>query len=203
MQIETLFPTPVGMEMNYNIDSDEHEHLINLDYHIHKLYGMTVTQNKRVLDTEAPNTRKFIQDCLNTFSAATLATHQKLRITQSWCTKHDQIEQYTFPHCHQNSIISGAYYVSANETNEGIKFFKDDVYNERYVTWETDDKLMQDSPWCWKWAKFPVKTGMLVLFPSWMKHGVEGMYSNNLRCSLAFNTWFEESIGVEEYFTKL
>jgi uncharacterized protein (TIGR02466 family) len=203
MQIYEAFPLPIGISNIESIPTQEHQQLFDLEFYHKQDYDMVVTREKYVLSKYAPSVKSFIEICLYDYSQKTLGTKQKLRITQSWCTKHDSIKQYTFPHRHQNSIISGCYYVNADSNNEGIKFFKDDVYNENYITWETDPELMQMHKWNWKWTKFPVTTGMLVLFPSYTKHSVEGMLSDNVRCSLAFNTWFDSDIGIEEDFTRL
>lgn len=203
MDIHDIFPVPIGIESIPVVPQDEHEFLLNLEYHKHVEYDMIVSKNKYVLNDNIPTIKNFIESCIQEYAPKVLATHQKLRFLQSWCTKHDNIPQQTFPHIHQNSIISGTYYVSANEQNEGITFYKDNAYKEKYITWSTDPVLMQQYHWNWQWAKFPISTGMLVLFPSQLKHAVIGNISPNIRCSLAFNTWFEGDIGDEHNFSIL
>ena len=197
MEIKDIFPTPVGFSFNENIIEQEHNHLVNLEYHYHDEYEMNITKNKFILSSEPiAQLRTFIQEQLAEYSAKTLGTHQSLRITQSWCSKHQSSIQKTFPHTHQNSIISGCYYVNADMLSEGITFYKNTDYTDRYITWQTDAQLMKDYYWNWRWCKFPVTTGLLILFPSQLKHAVNGIaMSNNLRCSLAFNTWFDGPIG--------
>lgn len=201
--IQDIFPTPVGVAVNQQASNEEHELLLNLDYHTHPVYNMIVTKDKYVFNTAPNNIKEFITNALNEYSEKTLGTKQRLRVTQSWCTKHDGIPQETFTHVHQNSIVSGVYYVSADESNSGITFYKDTTYNDNYISWDTDESLKNQYPWNWDWYKFPAKTGTLLLFPSRIKHGVVGGQSNNIRCSLAFNTWFEGEIGTIDNFTRL
>jgi hypothetical protein len=158
---------------------------------------MIVSQEKQVLTTQPlDQIKSFIKSQLTEYGVKTLGTYQPLRVTQSWCTKHEGVLQKTFPHVHQNSIVSGCYYVSADTASEGLTFYKNTDYTDRCITWQTDPDLMQEYHWNWRWCKFPVKTGLLILFPSQLKHAVDGFAaSNNLRCSLAFNTWFEGNIG--------
>ena len=200
MEIKDIFPTPVGFGYNKDTVSmiDEHQYLIDLPYEHHSEYNMVISKNKFIL-TSSPivNIQKFINAQLQEYAKKTLGTSQPLKITQSWCTKHENTLESTFPHTHQNSIISGVYYVNATKESEGLTFHKNTDYNDRYVTWQTDDKLMKEHYWNWRWCKFPVETGLLILFPSQLKHSVEGEYNNNLRCSLAFNTWFDGPIGNE------
>jgi hypothetical protein len=197
MEIKDIFPTPIGFALNEDYSAIEHKHLINLDYHYHDQYDMTITSEKFVLNTQPiSQIKNFIETQLKEYGIKTLGTDQPLRFTQSWCTKHDGILQKTFPHVHQNSIVSGAYYVSADQTTEGITFYKNTDYTDRFITWQTNPDLMKDYYWNWRWCKFPVRTGLLILFPSQLKHAVDGVATaNNLRCSLAFNTWFEGNIG--------
>jgi hypothetical protein len=197
MEIKDIFPTPIGFGFNEQFNQEEHNYLIDAEYEFHSNYEMNVSKNKFVLTT-APikQIKNFIEAELAEYSLKTLGTQQKLKFTQSWCTKHDKIQQKTFPHTHQNSIISGCYYLSADAESEGITFYKNTDYTDRYITWQTDDELMKTHKWNWRWCKFPVRSGLLILFPSQLKHSVDGFaISNNLRCSLAFNTWFDGSIG--------
>lgn len=197
MEIKDIFPIPVGFSFNENYIQLEHDHLLNLNYHHHKDYDMNITENKFILTSEPiPQIKKFIEDELTEYAIKTLGTYQNLKFTQSWCSRHENIPQKTFAHTHQNSIVSGTYYVKADNNSEGITFHKNTDYTDRYITWQTNDELMKKYSWNWRWCKFSVKTGLLILFPSQLKHAVEGFAAaNNLRCSLAFNTWFEGNIG--------
>ena len=50
----------------------------------------------------------------------------------------------------------------------------------------------------------PIQSGDLVLFQSYLEHGVEKiMDDNHTRVSLAFNTWFKGELGSEQGLTKL
>jgi uncharacterized protein (TIGR02466 family) len=203
IEIQDIFPTPIGIAVNQQMSNSEHSILLNLKYHTHPVYNMTVTEDKYVFNTAPSNIKQFITTALNDYSEKTLGTSQRLRVTQSWCTKHDGIPQETFAHVHQNSIVSGVYYVSADESNAGITFYRDTTYNDNYISWDTDEQLKNKYQWNWDWYKFKATAGMLILFPSRLKHGVIGGMSNNVRCSLAFNTWFEGEIGTIDNFTRL
>jgi len=203
MQIHDIFPTGIGISNIDFLPSEEHEYLLNLKYHNHNTYDLVVTEDKHVLNNNIPTIKQFIEQQLTEFAPKILGTNQKLKFLQSWCTKHDGVPQKMFAHTHQNSIISGVYYVNATGENEGITFYKSNEYNEKYITWKTETDLVEKYPWNWQWAKFPVNTGLLILFPSQLKHAVTGTLSTNIRCSLAFNTWFDGPIGDEYCFSEL
>lgn len=207
MELYDLFPTPLGIFNNEDISIEEHNFLLNLPYEMHQIYNdMCVSKNKNLLNDlkdSIPKTYNFIKNSLEEYSVVYTSTTAKLKFTQSWCTKHQNIPQKTFPHRHQNSIISGTYYVNANQNDAGIKFHKDDELSQKYIKWEQDSEIVKQNKYAWSQIQFPVQTGILILFPSYVLHEVDGRSNSNTRCSLAFNTWFEESIGDKELFTLL
>lgn len=207
MNIELLFPTAIGIQDNTTDYTQDHQSLIDLKYVINEKFSSgqyQQTVDSYVLDNNVPNLREWIQTNLDTYASYALSTDQKLKITQSWCLKHYNITQQVFPHSHPNSIISGAYYVAADEKSSKLKFHRTGVSTYPSIQWEMDPKKSKDAPWNWDWQKIPVTTGRLVLFPSHMTHSVEAELTNHdIRCVLSFNTWFEGSIGSADRFTML
>jgi len=204
MQVLDLFPTPVGMFKNDNIQ--EHNELLSIDFEDHKIYDMVISKDRNFLNNNKdhfPNTYNFIYSSLQEFAKTALATSSELMFTQSWLTKHDNIPQQTFAHRHQNSILSGTYYVNASTEDAGINFYKDNDLFEKYIKWEQESKHIENNKYAWESIEVKAETGLLVIFPSWLKHAVNGNTKNSVRCSLAFNTWFKEPIGSEELLTLL
>ena len=206
MEIIDLFPTPIGI-FKTNLDAKEKDYLLNQEFHNHRIYtDMIVSKDTNILNNQKDNissTYDFIKDSLDAYATTTLATRNPLKFTQSWLTKHQSTEQKTFQHRHQNSIISGSFYVSATQEDTGIKFYKDDDQTQKYIKWEQDEDLIPNNRYAFAQVQFPIETGVLILFPSWLRHSVEGKFSDSLRCALAFNTWFEGQMGSEELFTLL
>lgn len=116
-------------------------------------------------------------------------------ITQSWLNFNDK-ETYHHLHNHPNSIISGVYYFSGENTS--ITFHRDrdlfpgfnfdcnkfDIFNSGEYTVD-------------------VKPDQLILFPSSLKHSVKNNTSPKQRISLAFNTFIKGDIGKENELTRL
>lgn len=202
MIIEQLFSTPIAVVDNINYLQTEHDELINLEYD--SADGFNQTVNTRVLDSHAPNLRNWIQQQIDLYSVKSLATQDKLTITQSWCIKHKNQKQDVFQHSHANSIISGAYYVHADEQSADIRFYKNLPTMAPNIKWETDKELLRQQPWMWDWYSVKSFTGKLVLFPSYLYHSVVGLDTNlETRCVLSFNTWFSGPIGNEQKLTRL
>ncbi len=207
MNIELLFPTAIGIEDNTTDYKYDHQTLINLPYTTNEKFSsghFEQTVDSYVLDNNVPNLRSWIQTNLNVYASYALSTDQKLKITQSWCIKHNDAPQHVFPHSHPNSIISGAYYVAADDQSAKLKFHRTSVSTYPSIQWQMDPDKSKDAPWNWDWQKIPVTSGRLVLFPSQMMHSVEDELNNkDVRCVLSFNTWFEGSIGNADRFTQL
>lgn len=116
-------------------------------------------------------------------------------ITQAWLNFTSE-KQYHHKHAHPNSYLSGVLYVNADEKNDKITFF-----TEGY-------KQIKLHPKEWNWYNseswfFNVKPGDIVVFPSSLSHMVEQKAGDNVRISLAFNTFLRGKIGHNQSLTEL
>ena len=90
------------------------------------------------------------------------------------------------PHTHRNSLISGCLYLNVSEDSSPIRFFDPRGYAE--VVHYPVAEYFPDSPRClYPHVTFPVKTGLLLLFPGWLRHMVIRNESDNERLTVAFN----------------
>ncbi len=85
-------------------------------------------------------------------------------------------------HSHQNNYLSGVYYVKTPEGADSISFH--DTRAERRVILQT--------PLTARTMHLPIKTGVLIMFPSWLQHTVEANPTDEIRVSLAFNIMFSD-----------
>lgn len=94
--------------------------------------------------------------------------------------KHD----YNTPHDHQNSVLSGTYYVSVPEDNMGNLLLHRDDNAQFFLTSKVKrEETMANS----LNIQCPIKESMFYLFPSWIKHSVDRNESDLERISIAFN----------------
>ena len=87
-------------------------------------------------------------------------------------------------HTHGGSFISGTYYVQAEQDQSELIFYKN--FTEDFVissAGQIDNFTAISGATC----RYPPKTGRLILFPSYVPHGVMPSTSDNERISLAFN----------------
>ena len=94
--------------------------------------------------------------------------------------KHD----YNMPHDHQNSVLSGTYYVQVPEENMGDLVLHRGDNAEFFLTSKVEKQPTMANAMS---IPCPVKESMFYLFPSWVKHSVDRNESDLERISIAFN----------------
>lgn len=87
------------------------------------------------------------------------------------------------PHNHNNSFISGSYYVRAPQGSSGIRFHSP-LYDNMFVP-----PLREKNQFNSTLVEVAVEEGMLVLFPSWLKHSVQPNTGKGERVSISFNVF--------------
>jgi uncharacterized protein (TIGR02466 family) len=110
--------------------------------------------------------------------------NNQFKISSMWANVNGY-KDYNLIHTHGDSVISGVYYLKTPK-DSGNLFFINPASEAIEYLWEycIEEYTQQNSP---RWT-IPVKEGSLVLFPSWLKHGVEpNLNKKEDRISIAFN----------------
>jgi uncharacterized protein (TIGR02466 family) len=97
---------------------------------------------------------------------------------ESWITKSTKYS-YAHIHNHSNFDISGVYYYKTN-TMDGNLFFENPI-TECIASKIGRKKFLKDT------ISYQPEVGKFILFPSWLKHGVDTNTTDNERISLSFN----------------
>ena len=85
-------------------------------------------------------------------------------------------------HMHPGSVVSGVIYIQADDQSSPIYFTNPNPYLDFTMT-DTDTEFSNS------WYKFNPKTALMLLFPSWMKHGSNRELSqSDERVILSFNS---------------
>lgn len=87
-------------------------------------------------------------------------------------------------HIHDNSFVSGVYYLQAEEGQGTINFYKSQILDYAVVSQAPIDKF---TPISASAISFQPKSGKLIMFPGWMAHGVERNELDKDRISISFN----------------
>jgi uncharacterized protein (TIGR02466 family) len=149
--------------------------------------------NHRVLEDPAMiNLKNFAQDALNEYFNEIYSPLRpdeiRLKITQSWTNVTKSGENHHH-HYHPNSIISGVLYVQGDISVDEIIFSN----TKEIRPWQIDVK--ENNGYNSITYHLPIATGFMVLFPSNTFHGVPEKKGENVRISIAFNSFFEGKLG--------
>jgi uncharacterized protein (TIGR02466 family) len=134
--------------------------------------------------------KRLFEDNVRVYAEKIIKTDCQLYITNSWKNENHFKEPHSL-HNHTNSIISGCYYIDVETSENSISFdrmslpftmnFKSKSYTEFNST---------------EWT-VPIENNMLLLFPSSLFHQVRINQTNNIRRSIAFNTFVKGGFDTE------
>jgi len=102
----------------------------------------------------------------------------KMLMTELW-VNYQHKYQYQEYHDHRERVISGIYYIDVPEGTPGImmktplKANFDDLFFDEDAVQEVNH--------------LEIETGDILLFPSWLDHGVKANMTDNARVNIAFN----------------
>jgi uncharacterized protein (TIGR02466 family) len=190
MNIENIFPIAVGMDkLGRDLTKQELNCLLKLPTRPN--VGNITSVDSHIL--ELPKLAKLKKDLLRSLDEYFKITLNpvegiEIYITQSWFNITDNTQNH-HQHSHQNSYISGVFYVSGEGEADKITFCTPSspyLLGVTSVNWN-----MSNSKTWW----FPVHTGDIVMFPSTLQHFVPTPCSSKPRMSIAFNTFLRGSLG--------
>jgi uncharacterized protein (TIGR02466 family) len=191
MNLDFYFPTPIWWE-DTTIDNSP---IINLCNKLRSEdpVGRTISNNGgwQSKDFKPTNYAEFAEfatvvtsmsmQCLSDYGY--VPNTYKLEMLNAWFNVNQEGHSNQI-HTHGGSFISGVYYVKAETSQSEILFYKN--FTEDYVITSAGD-ISHYTPISGATCRYPPKTGRLVLFPSYVPHGVLPSTSKEERISLAFN----------------
>ncbi len=199
--INNIFPIPVYItEIDRGFTKQELNFVKEQKKQCNQNTGNIHTKDNYILNKKQfKNIKKFLdKHCKNYLKTIICPKDNiELYITQSWLN-YTETNQFHHKHNHPNSVISGVLYFDSDIKNDKILFSKPGYQQIKPEIDNTKFNLWNSSTWF-----FPVKTGMLVMFPSSTTHQVETKQGKNTRISLAFNTFYKGTIGSNPALTEL
>ena len=126
--------------------------------------------------------------------------YKNFKFSQSWISVKHPNESH-LPHTHSNSLISGILFFEDLPPNTpSVNFYKEDLSFLSSHPIKPTDQLNQ-----FTYTSYNVsyKKNLLLLFPSFLKHGVEENLTSSPRKSLAFNIVPTEGFGSEKGLNQL
>jgi uncharacterized protein (TIGR02466 family) len=195
---ELLFPTPVMFnEIERDFTKEELAYIESHSTSTNRIVGNAVSNNNYILnEPEMMDLNKFVTEQLNEYLKKVYKPKYpaEVFITQSWLNWTKKGE-FHHKHAHPNSFISGVLYIATDSTKDKITFYKSG-YTQLQLESKTFDILNATSWW------FSVKTGGIVIFPSSLSHDVENVIADDVRVSLAFNSFIKGVFGESQKLTE-
>lgn len=196
--IQGLFAVPVGQ---YVLDNEltTHERDFILEQTRRPNMGNTSSADNYILNNSIMSRlHQELETMVNDFFKQIFQprTDCSLYITQSWAN-YTETNQYHHKHNHPNSIVSGVLYISVDNQQDRIKFFREET--DRTFKVYTDNYNIYNSESWW----FEVGNNQVFLFPSTLSHMVENTTSESTRVSVAFNTFLQGTVGDYNELTEL
>ena len=196
MEIDPIFPTPVGVMNKIELSQEEMDFILSQD--LKRNVANMISIDQYILEQpKLKNLRNIITDCLDKYFAYVYKPNEavSLKLTQSWINISFPGEQHHL-HFHQNSLISGCLYLDAVEADHKIIFHKMSL-NPIYIH-PQESNIFNSETWA-----YPVETGRLIFFPSSLHHSVPENESEHSRVSLAFNAFPVGTLGKINEATEL
>lgn len=189
MNIHSLFPKPIA-QVSLGRKLTEEEFNCIMSQPLRPDFVNAVSNDFKILDLpELKQIKGFCEYYSNIFFNQVYAPMNDIKshITLSW-VNYNKKGDWCNEHNHSNSIFSGVFYIKTGP-GDAIMFHNDPEFKQ--LTWLN----REDNPWNSEGVMFPAVEGELLLFKSEMKHRVIPVQHDEVRVSLAFNTWISGEIG--------
>ena len=209
--VHVVFPCPVYIvKRDTNISPNEEKEIGEIVKEgMHSNVGNSMSNNSDIFNGKLNDQyrtgylkeiKQFCEEQLNRYVKEIINPREELDfyITQSWLNI-TKPGEYHHEHSHQNSIISGVFYISTEEDDK-INFIDPNAKLRELIKFEPKEfNLWNSTEWF-----FPSITNELLLFPSWLDHKVdmnEGATTD--RISISFNTFIRGTLGKRKDLNEL
>ena len=201
--INGLFPTPlyvVKRDTNLSPKEEKEVRKIIEKEGTKKNAGNTRSNNSDIFNGKLKKIKQFCEQQLNIYVKEVIVPKEELDfyITQSWLNI-TKLGEFHHKHSHQNSIISGVFYISTEEDDK-ITFSDPNTKVRELINFEPKEfNPFNSSNWF-----FESVTNGLILFPSWLGHKVSmNEKATTDRISISFNTFVRGTLGRRKELTEL
>jgi uncharacterized protein (TIGR02466 family) len=200
MPIHQLFPEPVYFsKLERALTKEELKTINKYKKKTYKNAGNITSNETYVLENKAlKNLKKELHTKVMDYFDKIVCPDTSITpyITQSWIS-YTETNQYHHKHTHPNSYISGVFYIDAQKEVDSITFYKTNADETIRLNVTKYNSLNSTS------CSFPVETGNIFLFRSFLIHGVKKKKGTNTRISLSFNVFIKGKIGDKSDLTAL
>jgi uncharacterized protein (TIGR02466 family) len=201
-EMHGIFPCPVHItKRDSNLSPKEEKEIGKIVKEgMYRTTGNSASDNSYIFNGKLKKIKQFCEEQLKIYVKEVINPKEELDfyITQSWLNI-TKPGEFHHEHSHQNSIISGVFYISTEEDDK-ITFSDPNVKIKELIKFETKEyNLWNSTTWF-----FPSNNNELLLFPSWLSHQVDvNKKATTDRISLSFNTFARGIFGNQKDSTEL
>jgi uncharacterized protein (TIGR02466 family) len=193
-----LSPIPIYIfNSSYRLNEEERKFLDQLEYY-DMVNGNYVSKDRSLLNhQEFFKLKQFLTGRLEQYLRRVVCISEGFSITDSWSAKNPKGTTH-HQHTHTNSIFSGVYYANCNSGE--LIFHLSPVYSKEFNFSYKRNNTNEVNATSWS---IPVKTGDVVIFPSWVMHSVGENIDNVDREIIGFNAFVSDTLGDELQINRL
>lgn len=166
-------------------------------------YGM-ISKNTYVIDNPiCKPLSDWILECFKDFATNVMRYKYKdIKFAQSWLT-YKQPGQFHKAHVHPNTLFAGVFYYDFQPDDSAICFSKEvkGIHRSYFEPSLLDD--YQEYPYSQEEIYYTPKNNELIIFPSWLTHGVPPNRTNRVRKALGVNALTSGTLGDEETISQI
>ena len=173
------------------LSETEYINLVNLEEKLSGGGGENyISVNRQVLELdEFKDLKVSLQASLDHYVHDILKIENQFFITDSWSTRNPQ-NTFHAEHSHGNSIFSGVLYVDVAGGDLELLFDPAFSKNFQFEYSIKEYNLLNSNSW-----SLGLKSGMLVIFPSWVSHRVSPNLNTADRRIIGFNSFTSGKFG--------
>ena len=194
IKVDSIFPLPV---MIVNLGSVLNGEMANeIEFLDNKANNPSHTESngsnaisKDYIVLNGLKLKDVIQEYVDHYSTQILGEAPKLGITGSWLNLNKPGDSH-HTHYHPNSKVSGCLYMNVDDNSGDFL-----IYRPQYMEEAVRDSMVNGNIFNWSYMIYKPKKYDLYLFPSKLYHSVTENKSTINRTSVAFNTFYNETIG--------
>jgi uncharacterized protein (TIGR02466 family) len=188
-ELYPLFPSVVYKNsLDRKLTTDELS-FINSCKSVNQNLGNEISDNLYILDQiELHDLKTELMKHVNNYLNNIIMSDVELYITNSWINYNNTYAHHAL-HNHNNSIISGVFYVDVEDSQPTISFNR---MTPPFLLLMKAKKYTMMNAMEWN---IPISNLGILLFPSQCFHFVKPNLSSNKRISIAFNTFLRGKIG--------
>jgi len=198
-RVYQLFPEPVYFsKLERPLTNKEVKIIGRYKEKTHRGVGNITSDDTYVLENKAlKNLKEDLNERVLDYFNEVVCTSNLVTpyITQSWIN-YTGINQFHHRHHHANSYVSGVFYIDVKKGTDKLNFYRPATSSIRL-------EVAKHNAFNVEGLQYSVENGDVVLFPSFLEHGVAIKKEPNTRISLSFNVFLSGIIGNEKSLSKL